>query len=63
AVITPGVAGVASVKLTYTKPKVEEEEDDSEGGENGSEEGNDRKAQGRDPCVSVSFHRILLFRP
>ena len=39
AVITPGVAGVASVKLTYTKPKVEEEEEDSEGCENGSEEG------------------------
>ena len=46
AVITPGVAGVASVKLTYTKPKVEgeesEEDDDLDGsGEemSGSDEG------------------------
>lgn len=35
AVITPGVAGVASVKLTYSKPKVDPEEDDTG---NGSEE-------------------------
>ena len=43
AVITPGVAGVASVKLTYTKPKVEgeesEEDDDLDG--SGEEEGSD----------------------
>ena len=60
AVITPGVAGVASVKLTYTKPKVEEEEDDSEGGENGSEEGegSGEDGEGEDgssPARTVSF--------
>lgn len=60
AVITPGVAGVASVKLTYTKPKVEEEEEDSEGGENGSEEGegSGEDGEGEDgssPARTVSF--------
>ncbi len=60
AVITPGVAGVASVKLTYTKPKVEEEEDDSEGGENGSEEGegsgeDGEGEEGSSPARTVSF--------
>jgi len=40
AVVTPGVAGVASVKLTYSKPVVEEEEedDDDTDGEDGSGE-------------------------
>lgn len=40
AVITPGVAGMASVKLTYSKPVVEkeEEEDDDMDGEDGSGE-------------------------
>ena len=60
AVITPGVAGVASVKLTYTKPKVEEEEDDSEGGVNGSEEGegsgeDGEGEEGSSPARTVSF--------
>lgn len=60
AVITPGVAGVASVKLTYTKPKVEEEEDDSEGGKNGSEEGegsgeDGEGEEGSSPARTVSF--------
>ena len=58
AVITPGVAGVASVKLTYTKPKVEEEEEDSEGGENGSEEGEgsgEEGEEGSSPARTVSF--------
>ena len=60
AVITPGVAGVASVKLTYTKPKVEEEEEDSEGGENGSEEGegsgeDGEGEEGSSPARTVSF--------
>lgn len=44
AVITPGVAGVASVKLTYTKPKVEDEEseeDDDLDGSGEDEEGSD----------------------
>ena len=60
AVITPGVAGAASVKLTYTKPKVEEEEEDSEGGENGSEEGegsgeDGEGEEGSSPARTVSF--------
>ena len=60
AVITPGVAGVASVKLTYTKPKVEEEEKDSEGGENDSEEGegsgeDGEGEEGSSPARTVSF--------
>ena len=60
AVITPGVAGVASVKLTYTKPKVEEEEEGSEGGENGSEEGEGsgeggEGEEGSSPARTVSF--------
>ena len=60
AVITPGVAGVASVKLTYTKPKVEEEEEDSEGGENSSEEGegsgeDGEGEEGSSPARTVSF--------
>ena len=60
AVITPGVAGVASVKLTYTKPKVEEEEEDSEGCENGSEEGegsgeDGEGEEGSSPARTVSF--------
>ena len=60
AVITPGVAGVASVKLTYTKPKVEEEEEDSEGGENDSEEGEGSGEDGEgeagsSPARTVSF--------
>lgn len=60
AVITPGVAGVASVKLTYTKPKVEEDEEDSEGGENDSEEGegsgeDGEGEEGSSPARTVSF--------
>ena len=61
AVITPGVAGVASVKLTYTKPKVEDEEEEgSGGGENGSEEGegSDEGGEGEEgssPARTVSF--------
>lgn len=61
AVITPGVAGVASVKLTYTKPKVEDEEEDgSGGGENGSEEGEGsgeggEGEEGSSPARTVSF--------
>lgn len=61
AVITPGVAGVASVKLTYTKPKVEEEEEEgSGGGENGSEEGegsgeDGEGEEGSSPARTVSF--------
>ena len=61
AVITPGVAGVASVKLTYTKPKVEDEEEEgSGGGENGSEEGegSGEGGEGEDgssPARTVSF--------
>ena len=61
AVITPGVAGVASVKLTYTKPKVEDEEEEgSEGGENGSEEGEGsgeggEGEEGSSPARTVSF--------
>lgn len=60
AVITPGVAGVASVKLTYTKPKVEEDEEDSEGGENSSEEGegsgeDGEGEEGSSPARTVSF--------
>lgn len=39
AVVTPGVAGVASVKLTYSKPVVEEEDDDDTDGEEDSDEG------------------------
>ncbi len=38
AVITPGVAGVASVKLTYTKPKVEDEESEEDDDLDGSGE-------------------------
>ena len=61
AVITPGVAGVASVKLTYTKPKVEDEEEEgSGGGENGSEEGEGsgeggEGGEGSSPARTVSF--------
>ena len=61
AVITPGVAGVASVKLTYTKPKVEDEEEEgSGGGENGSEEGEGsgeggEGEEGSSPARTVSF--------
>ena len=36
-VVTPGVAGMASVKLTYSKPVVEEEDDDDNTG--GSDDG------------------------
>ena len=61
AVITPGVAGVASVKLTYTKPKVEDEEEEgSGGGENDSEEGEGsgeggEGEEGSSPARTVSF--------
>ncbi len=62
AVITPGVAGVASVKLTYTKPKVEDEEEEGsgEGGENDSEEGEGsgeggEGEEGSSPARTVSF--------
>ena len=61
AVITPGVAGVASVKLTYTKPKVEDEEEEgSGGGENGSQEGegsgeDGEGEEGSSPARTVSF--------
>lgn len=37
AVVTPGVAGVASVKLTYSKPVVEEEDDDDTDGGSGDD--------------------------
>ena len=39
AVVTPGVAGVASVKLTYSKPTVEDEEESGSDSGNGSDEG------------------------
>lgn len=60
AVITPGVAGMASVKLTYTKPKVEDEEEDSEDGENSSEDGEgsgegNEDNEGSSPSRAVSF--------
>ena len=55
AVITPGVAGVASVKLTYTKPKVEaeesEEDDDLDG--SGEEEGSDEGGGGEEGSWSM----------
>ena len=55
AVITPGVAGVASVKLTYTKPKVEaeesEEDDDMDG--SGEEEGSDEGGGGEEGSWSM----------
>ena len=38
AVITPGIAGMASVKLTYSKPKVEGEESEEDGSSEESEE-------------------------
>ena len=39
AVMTPGVAGMASVKLTYSKPVVEEEEEDDDDNTGGSDDG------------------------
>lgn len=39
AVITPGVAGVASVKLTYNKPSVADAEDSDEDGDGSGEDG------------------------
>lgn len=39
AVVTPGVAGMASVKLTYSKPIVEEEEEDDDDNTGGSDDG------------------------
>ena len=39
AVVTPGVAGMASVKLTYSKPVVEEEEEDDDDNTGGSDDG------------------------
>ena len=53
AVITPGVVGGASVKLTYTKPKVEEEEEDSEGGETAQK-------RGKAPVKMAKAKRVLL---
>ena len=38
AVITPGIAGMASVKLTYSKPKVEGEDSEEDGSSENSEE-------------------------
>lgn len=38
AVVTPGVAGMASVKLTYSKPVVEEEEEDDDDNTGGSDD-------------------------
>lgn len=56
AVITPGVAGVASVKLTYTKPKVEEEEEGENGSEEGEGSGEDGEGEeGSSPARTVSF--------
>ena len=39
AVVTPGVAGMASVKLTYSKPVVEDEEEDDDDNTGGSDDG------------------------
>lgn len=39
AVVTPGVAGMASVKLTYSKPVVEEEEEADDDNTGGSDDG------------------------
>lgn len=39
AVVTPGVAGMASVKLTYSKPVVEEEEEDDDDNTGSSDDG------------------------
>lgn len=69
AVITPGVAGVASVKLTYTKPKVEDEEEDTsvegseeEGGDNeGGEEGEGSSSRGG--SFTTSFDVTVVDQP
>jgi len=46
AVVTPGAAGVASVKLTYSKPIVEEDEDGD--GEDGSKEEGSESDEGNE---------------
>ena len=43
AVVTPGVAGMASVKLTYSKPVVEEDDDDNTGGSDDGMSGSDEE--------------------
>lgn len=64
AVVTPGTAGITSVKLTYSKPPVEENEDDSgsdAGGGSGSS--GDSEGGGGDngdsPTRTSSYHTSL----
>lgn len=72
AVITPGVAGVASVKLTYSKPKVENEDEESGSFDgsgddemSGSDEGgeNDGSESSRNVSFTTSFDVTVVDQP
>ena len=72
AVITPGVAGVASVKLTYTKPKVEEEEEEDDNTDNPEDEdnpggddngGDDDDSSNRAVSFTTSFDVTVVDQP
>ena len=72
AVITPGVAGVASVKLTYTQPKVEEEEEEDDNTDNPEDEdnpggddngGDDDDSSNRAVSFTTSFDVTVVDQP
>ncbi|MBR5185198.1 MAG: hypothetical protein IKW19_02755 [Akkermansia sp.] len=72
AVITPGVAGVASVKLTYTKPKVEEEEEEDDNTDDPEDEdnpggddngGDDDDSSNRAVSFTTSFDVTVVDQP
>lgn len=72
AVITPGVAGVASVKLTYTKPKVEDEEEDDDNTDDPEDEdnpggdddgGDDDDSSNRAVSFTTSFDVTVVDQP
>ncbi len=46
ATVTPGEAGIATVKLEYTKPRDEDEEEDEDGSGNGEGEDEDEEEEG-----------------
>ena len=70
--ITPGVAGVASVKLTYTKPKVEDEEEDDDNTDDPEDEdnpggdddgGDDDDSSNRAVSFTTSFDVTVVDQP
>lgn len=61
AVITPGTAGISTVKLTYNKPPAKDESDDGDdGGSGSSEDGGDNSGGEDDASQTTSNYHTTL---